>query len=521
MPDLVALLSTFDELPIWERVLLFLAIACVIYLLLLAAGRLLKRRSGFSLGLGYQTAALSTAMYLAARWIGPSVPLRREFAAVAIVTGVYALLPLLTRGLLPWFFETRRNMPMPKFLREVISLVVFVVAGLLVLQVDYDVQVPGLIAGSGIVAVTIGLAAQDLLGNLIAGFTLHFSRPFHVNDWLLLDGQHVQVAEINWRSTRFRTNDNVQLDVPNAHIIKQTITNFSGIERHGPQVNRPHAMRLDVGIEYSAPPNRVRDILQRAAAAVDDVIARPEPNVFVKSFGDSSIVYEIRYWIENHHRYNQVSDAVRTNVWYALRREGITIPFPIRTVQLERRRPGDDNRHGDRHEDFRSMLSSQPIFRDIEGSDLDYLLERCASHHYGRAERIIEEGAEGDSMFVITSGHAGVLISRADNTRTQVAELRSGDCFGEMSLLTGERRSATVQALTDCEVLEITKLVFSEIVERESGLLPRLSELLARRKLETEGITTRRDENAAPAQTDKENEYKATILKRLRSFFEL
>ena len=90
-----------------------------------------------------------------------------------------------------------------------------------------------------------------------------------------------------------------------------------------------------------------------------------------------------------------------------------------------------------------------------------------------------------------------------------------------MSLLTGEPRSATIQALGDCEVLEITKPLFAQIVEREENLLPRLSELLVQRKLETEGFATRLRDESNGAVSAKEQEYKARFLKTIRSFFEL
>ena len=505
----------------WERGGAFIVVAIVVYLFLVAIGRWLKRRMELPLGFAYQAAAAATGLYLATIFLMPDLAWRREFAAVAVLAAVRALLPLLNR-----FFTLRlaggeRPDPLPKFLREVLSLFIFVVAALLVLQLDYDIQVPGLIAGSGIAALAIGLAAQDLLGNIIGGFTLHFARPFRVDDWILLDSQHVQVVEINWRSTRFRNNDNTRLDVPNSHIVKQTIINFYGHDRAAKEHTRPHAMRLEVGIDYNAPPNRVKELLASAAAGAPRVLHRPSPDVFLKSFGDSSINYEVRYWIDDHAEHQRVSEAIRTDIWYVLRREGIKIPFPIRTLQMERRASAGTQRHGRRHDAFRAMLERQPIFSVITGEDLEYLLDNCASHHFGRGEKIILEKAEGDSMFVITSGRAAVIIGGSSGVASQVAELSAGECFGEMSLLTGEPRSATIQASSDCEVLEITKPLFGEIVAREENLLPRLSELLAQRKLETEGFTTRRRDEASQVASEKEQEYKAKFLKTIRSFFEL
>jgi len=512
----------------WERDGVIVMLAILGYLILLAIGRWLKRRMDLPLGLAYQAAAAATGLYLATGLIEPGLSWRREFATVAVLAGVRALLPLVNRVLVFRLAGERRAEPLPKFLREVLSLFIFIVAVLLVLQLGYHVQIPGLIAGSGIAALAIGLAAQDLLGNIIGGFTLHFARPFQVHDWILLDGQHVQVIEINWRSTRFRNNDNTRIDVPNSHIVKQTIINYYGHDRKAKEYTRPHAMRLEVGVDSGAPPNRVKEVLAKAAASVPRVMSQPEPDVFLKNFGDSNIIYEVRYWLADHAEHQRVSEGIRTNIWYALHREGIRIPFPIRTLKIEPRATPGTGRHGHRHDALLGMLGKQPVFEAITPDHLGFLLDHSRMQWFGSGERIIEEKAAGDSMFVITNGRAAVIISGVAAAPSQVAELAAGECFGEMSLLTGEPRNATIQAIGDCEVLEITKSVFGMIIEREENLLPRLSELLARRKLETEGFATRLRDAAHEAATgakgtnaDRESEYKARVLKMIRSFFEL
>ena len=522
------LLDGLRQYPQWERVGVMVMLAILVYLVLLAIGRWLKRWMALPLGMAYQAAAAATGFYLATLLIEPHLSWRREFASVAVLAGVRALLPLVNRIFVFRLAGGRRTEPLPKFLREVLSLFIFIVAVLLVLQLGYHIQIPGLIAGSGIAALAIGLAAQDLLGNIIGGFTLHFARPFQVHDWILLDGQHVQVIEINWRSTRFRNNDNTRLDVPNSHIVKQTIINYYGHDRGAKERTRPHAMRLEVGIDSGAPPNRVKELLAGAAASVPRVMSQPEPDVFLKSFGDSNIVYEVRYWLGDHAEHQRVSEGIRTNIWYALRREGIRIPFPIRTLNIEPRTTPGTGRHGHRRDALLEMLGKQPVFETISPDNLDFLLDHSRMLLFGSGERIIGEKDAGDSMFVITNGSAAVIISGVSAAPSQVAELAAGECFGEMSLLTGEPRNATIQAIVDCEVLEITKPVFGIIMEREENLLARLSELLAKRKLETEGFATRRHNASLEAGTgtkdtnpDREREYKARVLRTIRSFFEL
>ncbi len=152
--------------------------------------------------------------------------------------------------------------------------------------------------------------------------------------------------EINWRSTRLCTNDNIYLDIPNNEIVRTTIVNL-----HYP--TEVHAMRIRVGVDYNVPPNRVKDALARAASSANGVLANPPVKVFLVDFADHAVTYEIKFYMGNHARINETNDAVRTNVWYELKRQRITIPFPIRTLQLERRKlpAGEED-----HQEARAIL---------------------------------------------------------------------------------------------------------------------------------------------------------------------
>ena len=487
-----------------------LAAAVGIYGVLFGAGKLLKYRVGTRLGVIYQLFSTVFAVYLANALLRFGLPFARELGAAASILGVGVLIRLLDQYFWRWYFEERRKVPVPKFIREVSGLLLFVVTILLIVQFGYGQPVPGLLAASGVVGIILGFALQDSLGNIIAGFALQFGRPFSIGDWLNIDNHHAQAVEINWRSTRFVTNDAVQLDVPNQQIVRQTIVNYHG----GGSV---HAMRLEIALDYDAPPNRVKDILVHAAASAAGVLADPLPAVFLKSFGDSGVVYEIRFWLNDHRLYNNIADAIRTNIWYALRRQRIRIPYPIRTVQLERGRSPATVDLAARN--TRDLLKGEALFQGMRDDHFTKLVERSPVHHYGRGETIICEKADGASMFVLVTGEAAVSVV-IDGQPTRVATLEDGDCFGEMSLLTGEKRSASVSAIGDCEVMEITKQTFGEIIAGDADLLQRLSALLAQRQLATEGIVQARAQQTSSLMA-KQQEYQAGFLSKLRSFFEL
>jgi small-conductance mechanosensitive channel/CRP-like cAMP-binding protein len=481
------------------------------FVVALSFGRFLKRRAEVRLGLLYQLFCLALAFYAALAVYGLEAPWRVHVGAAAILLSTALIVALINRYVWDIYFERRKQTPIPHFLREVVALVIFIVALLFVLSFAYHAErgLKSVVATSGVAAVILGLAGQNLLGGIIAGISLQINRPYKVSDWLKVGDTYGEVMEINWRSTRLRTNDGIYLDIPNNEIVKSTIVNL-----HYP--TEVHAMRIRVGVDYNVPPNRVKDILTRAAQSAVNVLPEPKVRVFLVDFGDHAVIYEIKYYMGNHSRINETNDAVRTNVWYELKRQRIKIPYPIQDLYLHR--PAVRSVEED-HDEARAILRGEPLFDCLSDAQIENLVKQSHLNHFGRGERVIEEGAEGESMFILVRGAAQVSIAKNGST-IPVATLRSGDCFGEMSLLTGEKRSATVKAEGDCYVMEISKDVMGEVIRESPDCLKQLSELLAKRKMETEGILKDLATSSAD-QAAKQREYTATFLRRLKTFFAL
>src|SRR5438093_7741711 len=480
------------------------AITAIVFLgtffVALGVGRFLKRRAGVRLGLLFRLFCLIVAFYAAISVYGVHAPWRRHVGAAAILLSTALVVALVNRYVWDFYFEKKRQTPIPHFLREVVGGIIFLIVLLFVLSYGYhaETQFKGLLAGSGVVAIIVGFAGQNLFAGIIGGISIQINRPYKVGDWLQVHERFAEVMEINWRSTRLCTNDDIYLDIPNNEMVSHQIVNL-----HYP--TEVHAMRIRVGVEYKDPPNLVKDALFRATSTADGVLTQPKVKVFLVDFADFAVIYEIKYYMGNHSRINEINDAVRTNVWYELKRRGITIPFPIRTLQVQRKAAP---RAQDDQAEALSILRGEALFGCLSDEQLDHLVKQAHLNTFGRGEPVIEEGSPGDSMFVMLRGAASVFVSK-NGSKIQVASLGAGDCFGEMSLLTGEPRSATVRADADCYVMEIGKPVMAEVLRGAPECLVQLSELLAQRKMETEGIVkeARTDEQAL-----KERQYTATFL---------
>lgn len=494
-----------------ENAPLTVAVFVATYLIVLMIGRFLKRRAGVRLGVLFQLFCLTLAFYAAISVYGVEVPWRRHVGAGVTLLSTAVLVALIDRYLWDLYFEKRRQTVIPRLLRDTIAAVVYLVVILLVLSIGYnaEAELKGLLAGSGVVAIILGFAMQNLLSGIVAGMSLQIQKPYKVGDWLRIGDVFGEVTEINWGATRLRTGDAVYLHIPNNEIIKQTIVNL-----HYP--TPLHAVRIQVGVDYNTPPNRVKDALMRAAQQASGVMAEPQPKVFLTDFGDSAILYEIKFWMTSHAQFFDIADAIRTNIWYEFKRRNITIPFPIRTVQVERKSasapPVPDRTH------LRERLRQEPLFSCLSDEQIDFLLKNADVNTFGRGETVIEEGAAGESMFIIIRGTAQVSVTR-NGAMVRVGVLRQGDCFGEMSLLTGEPRSATVRTEEDSEIIELSKAIMNELLRTSPQCLTQLSDLLATRRMETEGLLHK---IANPEERrEKERDYAASFLRRVRSFFEL
>jgi CRP-like cAMP-binding protein len=187
------------------------------------------------------------------------------------------------------------------------------------------------------------------------------------------------------------------------------------------------------------------------------VLTSPAPDTVLVGFDASAMTYRARFWVEDYELDEQARDDVRVAIYYVFARRGIEIPYPIQ-VEYSREWPAADDAalEGER----RRVLEGVDLFATLTDQQRTEIARATSMKTYGSGEAIVRQGEHGESMYVLCSGTVAVVI---EPDKREVATIRSGGYFGEMSLLTGEPRSATVVARGEVVVLELSAEVFRRL----------------------------------------------------------
>jgi len=365
---------------------------------------------------------------------------------------------------------------------------------------------PGtLFAGSAVVTAAVGFALRDTLGNVFSGLALQSERPFEIGDWIQYDDNsaHIgRVVEVNWRATRVITLDEAFVVIPNGQLGLASIRNFS---KPDPWSRRS----LFVTTPYAVSPQRVQEIILEAIRGSFGVLDHPSPSVVTNAFTDRGVEHWVRLFTTEFDKRDRVDGMARDRIWFALARHGIEIPVATQQVRLSRL-PTPESESPDAAADRRdAILRRVGLLTLLDETSRRRLAASAREQTFAAGEPIIRQGAPGSSLFVIEEGRVAVRVDGDTRPATHLAELGPGEFFGEMSLLTGEPRSATVTALVETRLLTIDKEIFRPCLEAE----PRLAEALER------FLVDRKATQPIAISSDPSPLRERDLLRRIREFF--
>jgi len=372
----------------------------------------------------------------------------------------------------------------PRILRDIMQGLAFLVAALFVLS-RASVDVSKVFTASVLTTAVIGLALQDTLGNLVAGLALELERDVDVGDWIKLDDKITgRIVEIRWRITTLVTKNGDLLLVPNSLLARTALVNYS-------RPTRSHRQWVYLRVHFRHPPARVREVVLQAVRKVAAVQTDPAPDCIVWEFKEDAMTYAIRYWIAAFERDDSIDGDVRAMIWYAMHRSGMEIPFPSRNIHVTEMTEVRAQRKLEQSQaELVSALASVDVFRDLDTQHIERLAQRVRVDVFGPGETILRQGEPGDSLYIVRRGCVAVRVM-SSRGETEIAELGEGQFFGEMSLMTGASRSATVAAKSDVECYVVSKDAFRDIIEAQPGLATSISEILSRRQDDLSDISQR------------------------------
>lgn len=401
----------------------------------------------------------------------------------------------------------------PTLLRDVLSLVALLVAAIILLA-RHGFDVKALLPTGAVLTAVVGLALQQTLGNVVGGLSLQLDKSVRVDDWISVDGHYGRVSAIRWRYTAIETNDFDTVIVPNAQLLAAKLL----VRGRRNAQSAPWRRWIRFRLPYDAPSAEVIALVEQAIKAepLTNVALTPEPNALLESLEDGVAHYALRYWLTRFDQDDRTDSAVRLRLLYTLRRAGFDPALPAQQVTLletgrEARADSDQKAQSERE----AALAAMEIFSQLTPAERSQLARDLKPLPFGPNETLCRQGDAADSLYIVHRGRVRVRVA-ADGGEREVAQLGTGSYFGEMGLMTGEPRSATVLADGHVTAFRLEKEPFRQLLAQRPELAESIAELLAQRKVELEAAREQLDK---PGSLQRHGEHRRQLLGRIRKFF--
>jgi small-conductance mechanosensitive channel/CRP-like cAMP-binding protein len=425
---------------------------------------------------------------------------------VAFLGAAFIVLKALDLLLVEAVLIDKQDLYLPPILRMVLIVMGLMLTGVFLVHQVMGINVIALIAVPTVLTAIVGFALKDTLSRVASGVML--GQLMHEGDWVTLSGREGRVADISLGQVTLHNRAGDAVMLPNDLVCAGVIENH----------NRPvvlHASTLLVEAALVHPPREVIRVLEDAARAVDGVHSDPQPVCHATHFKGAGIEYELNFWFEDFTRRRRLESDVLTYVWHALRRNGIESPYSSRPPSP----PGSAEPASLSPDGLRNsirQLRGIDFLGALADTEMESLAKNARVKTYLPGESVVQRGAQGEELFIVSAGQASVLVD-AEGTETEVARLGVGEFFGEMSLLTGDPRSATVKAVTDLSLLVLDKAAMRTVFQHNQELIEQVGRVVQHRKAD---LAVKREAKArveAESHTGEEGD----LIDRIRDFFGL
>ncbi len=408
--------------------------------------------------------------------------------------------------------EEQSGYPVSKLLKDIVSFICFFTGILIIAAFVFEKSVTGLWATSGVAVVVIGFALKQIISDIFSGIALNIEHSYRIGDWVEFEMEskprkfmYGQVVEVNWRATHLLTNAQETIVIPNSLMAGMKFINYSSPEKH-------YRAEVLVSLSHTIPVDRVKRILMAAIKSTPGVMGKPEPAVILFEFNERGALWAARFWVPDFHLNRNMIRRVNENILRQLQIAGI----PLSYTRVDRHALTDEELEIDSKPSKEALLKRTEMFGLLGQTDISILSESMTEHTFNSGDYIVRQGSEGTSLFIVAEGLVDILALDTHGNEKQVTSIEPGNYFGEMSLLTGQVRMASVK--TRCETLcfEIDKKALIPILTKKPELLDRISDLMAERRYRLNELyeNTEKDNEI----TEKEN-FRTGLLNQMKRFF--
>lgn len=403
----------------------------------------------------------------------------------------------------------------PGILQDVMVAIASVIAGVTVAS-RAGVNLSGLIATSAVFTAVLGFSLQDVIGNIAGGLALQVDNSISIGDWVKVNDVTGKVTEIRWRYSALETRNWETVLIPNSQLMK------SAVQVLGRRTGKPQVWRrwITFNCDWRYQPTDVIACVEQAVrnAKVDKVAVDPAPNCVLTEMGDSFGRYGLRYWLTDLAATDGTDSEIRTVIYFALQRAGMKLSMPAHAIFLTEESADRAAIKTQQQIDRRArLLGELELFQSLSLEERTELAKGLKYTPFAHGEVMTRQGADAHWLYILEEGKASVRVSDK-GLEKEVATIEGPAFFGEMSLMTGEPRSATVVAQTDTECFRLDQATFKSVITQRPEIAESIARVLTKRRAELLAAREGLDAEASMrrlAGTEKD------LLHRIRDFFAL
>ncbi|MBE7420942.1 MAG: mechanosensitive ion channel [Zoogloeaceae bacterium] len=403
----------------------------------------------------------------------------------------------------------------PRIVEDIVVILAYVGFALVRMRLA-GVDLSGIVATSAVITAVAAFAMQDTLGNILGGLALQLDSSIQVGDWVRVDDIVGRVIDIRWRYTAIETRNGETVVVPNSLLMKSKFAVIWSPE----QATRPWRRLIWFNVDYAVPPARVIQTVEQAMVAADipNVRRDPLPNCVLMEFGQNYGRYALRYWMSDPRHDDPTDSVVRVHVLAALQRAGIRIAEPEYSVHMIKENEAyREAVHARELARRLKLLRSVDIFAAFSEEELKALADRLVYAPFARGDVVTRQGMVAHWLYILVGGEADVWLEQ-DGGRRLLTTLPAGRVFGEMGMLTGEPRRATVTARSDIECYRLDKAGFEDIIRSRPAIAEEMAAILAERNMQ---LAQAQEALGAEAREHERSRQHASLLGKMRAFFRL